>query len=120
MPVTPVNSNMPANADEEGVSDAEFQADMAAIDAMGHRLFTPTLTPAAVAANSTAEQTFFLSNSILLGQSVVFVNKGSFQAGLGIVGARVPSTGNVAVTFINTTGSPITPASEVYRIGVGQ
>lgn len=75
------------------------------------------LSPASVAANTTAEQTFTVSGLTLGG--VVFVNKPTAQAGLGIVGARVSANNQIAITFSNNTASPIVPtAAEVYNIGV--
>ena len=77
---------------------------------------TASLTPAQVAANTTAEQTFTVTG--LAVGDVVFVNKPTAQAGLGIVGARVSAANTLAITFVNATASPITPtAAETYRIG---
>lgn len=77
---------------------------------------TATLSPAVVGAGTTAEQTFTVTG--LAVGDVVFVNKPSAQAGLGIVGARVSAANTLAITFANVTVASITPtASEVYRIG---
>ena len=74
-----------------------------------------TLTPAAVAANTTAEQIFAVAG--LATTDVVNVNKATSQAGLGIVGVRVSSAGNIGITFANVTAAAITPtATEVYLI----
>jgi hypothetical protein len=76
--------------------------------------YTPTLSPAAVAANTTAEQTF--AGVLTSGDFVIGVSKPTAQAGLGIVGWRANGT-SLCVTFSNNTGSPITPtASEVYQV----
>lgn len=73
------------------------------------------LSPAAVAANTSAEQ-IFSAPGLAAGASVL-VNKPSFQAGLGIVGARVSSAGFLAITFCNLSGAPITPtAKENYLV----
>ena len=75
-----------------------------------------TLSPAQVAANTTAEQTFAVSG-VAATDVVISVNKPTAQAGLGIVGWRVASAGNVGITFANNTATPITPtASQVYQI----
>jgi hypothetical protein len=75
-----------------------------------------TLSPTAVSANTTVEETFTVPG--LLVGDVVFVNKPTAQAGLGIVGARVSAANTLAITFGNFTASSITPtASEVYQIG---
>ena len=77
---------------------------------------TATLSPASVAANNTAEQTFTVTG--LAVGDVVFVNKPTSQAGLGIAGVRVSAANTLAITFINATASPIVPtASEVYQVG---
>lgn len=77
---------------------------------------TAALSPAAVGANTTAEQTFAVTG-VAVGD-VVFVNKPTAQAGLGIVGARVSAANTLAITFSNNTGVSITPtAAETYQIG---
>ena len=76
---------------------------------------TSTLTPAAVAANTTAEQLFAVAGVVL--NDVINVNKPTAQAGLGIVGVRVSSAGNIGINFSNNTAASITPtAAEVYQI----
>lgn len=80
------------------------------------RYHTATLSPAAVAADTTAEQIFAYPN-VRLDDMVLSVNKPTAQAGLGIVGVRVSSEGNIGITFSNNTAAPITPtASQVYTI----
>jgi hypothetical protein len=75
-----------------------------------------TLSPAEVAANTSAEQTFTLPG-LKSGDVIVGVSKPTTQAGLGIVGWRVSAANTVAITFMNATGSPITPtASQTYLI----
>lgn len=77
---------------------------------------TGAISPALVAANTTAEQTFAVAG--LAVGDVVFVNKPTAQAGLGIVGARVSASNTLAITFSNNTGVGITPtASETYQVG---
>ena len=79
--------------------------------------FTAAFTPAEVAANTTAEQDVTVTG-VAVGD-VIFVNKPTAQAGLGIVGVRVKSTDTVSVTFSNNTATPITPtASQTYAFGV--
>lgn len=73
-----------------------------------------TLSPAEVAANTSAEQTFTV-NGILAGDHVL-VNKPTAQAGLGIVGSRA-ALNTLYITFMNATGTPITPtASQTYTV----
>lgn len=74
-----------------------------------------TLSPAQVAANTTAEQAFTVPG--LRVGDFVDVNKPSAQAGLGVVNYRVSAANTLALTFSNNTASPITPtASEVYLV----
>lgn len=84
---------------------------------IGHYLAVATLTPAQVAINTTAEQTFTV-NGLKVGDAV-FVNKPTAQAGLGIVGARVSAANTLAINFVNATGGAITPtAGESYMINI--
>ena len=81
-------------------------------------VYKEILSPAQVAANTTAEQTFtvsgLLASDILLG-----VTKPSSDAGLGIAGARISADDTLAVTFVNATAGALTPtASEDYLITV--
>ena len=78
-----------------------------------------TLSPSAVAANTTAEQTFTSTGSGIMAGDYVSINKPTAQAGLGIVGARGVGTDQFAITFVNATAAPITPtAAEVYLVSV--
>ena len=82
---------------------------------IGIKNVTLTLSPASVAANTTAEQTFACPG-LLATDVVVDVTKPTAQAGLGIVGTRVAAAGSIGVTFINATASPIVPtASQAYQ-----
>jgi hypothetical protein len=78
-------------------------------------LYSQLLSPTAVSATTTAEQTFTVSG--LVASSAVWVNKPSFQAGLAICGCRVSAVNTLAITYLNTTSASITPTSEVYTIG---
>jgi hypothetical protein len=78
-----------------------------------------TLSPALIVLNTTAEQTFTV-NGLLTGD-FVSCNKPTAQAGLGIVGCRVSAANTLAITFLNTTASAITPtAAQVYKILVSR
>lgn len=80
------------------------------------KYFSQALSPAQVAINTTAEQTFTVTG-LEVGDTVIAVNKPTAQAGLGIVGFRVSAANTLAITFANVTGTAITPtASEVYKI----
>lgn len=78
------------------------------------QIVSVALTPSAVGANTTAQQTFTVAG-VKVGDVVVAVEKPSHQAGLGIVGARVTAADTVGITFSNNTGAGITPtAGETY------
>lgn len=78
-------------------------------------VYSQALTPASVAANTTAEQSFNVTG--LPANSIVVVNKPSAQAGLGILGARVTGANYAGITYTNYTATPITPtAAETYII----
>jgi hypothetical protein len=74
-----------------------------------------TLTPASVAANTTAEQTFSVPG-LAVGDSID-INKASHQAGLSIGNVRVSAANTLAIQYVNTTAGAITPTSEQYIIG---
>jgi len=79
--------------------------------------YTATLSPAQVAANTCAEQTFTVTG--VTAGDVVFVNKPTAQAGLGLAGVRASGANEVGINFCNTTGAGITPtASQAYVFGV--
>lgn len=74
-----------------------------------------TLSPVAVSANTTAEQTFPVTGLRPTDQ-VVQVIKPTSQTGLSVGEERVTSAGLLAITFVNTTATPITPtAKEAYN-----
>lgn len=81
-------------------------------------VFSIAITPAAVAANTTAEQTFAATGIGLLVTDNVDVSKPSFQAGLGIVNVRVSAVDTLAITYINATAGALTPTAETYQVGV--
>lgn len=80
----------------------------------GIRSYTAALTPALVAANTTAQQTFSVPG--LRTTDVVIVNKPSLNAGIGIVGYRVSATDTLAITYGNFTAGGLTPSAETYDI----
>lgn len=73
------------------------------------------LSPAIVAANTSAEQTFTLPG--LKVGDVVDINKPSAQAGLVIGSCRVSAANTIGITFGNLTAAGITPtAGETYLV----
>lgn len=79
--------------------------------------YTATLSPIEVAVNTCAEELFTVTG--ITAGDVVFVNKPTAQAGLGIAGVRASGTNQVGINFCNVTAAPITPtASQAYVFGV--
>ena len=68
-----------------------------------------TLSPASVAANTSVEQTFTVAG-VEMGM-VMACTKPTLQAGLLVTGCRPVAENQVAVSFMNVTGSPITPTA---------
>lgn len=81
----------------------------------GMATIAAVLSPAAVAANTTAEQLFTVTG-VRVGE-LVQVNKPTVQAGLEIVGCRVAANNQIGITFANYTTTAITPtAAESYTV----
>lgn len=79
-------------------------------------LLSVALTPASVAANTSAEQSFTVAG--IQAGDLIEVNKPTVQAGLGIVNSRAAAN-TIYIGFSNNTASPITPtAGEAYQIVV--
>ena len=78
------------------------------------QVYTPTLTPASVAANTIAEQTFTVTG--LTAADKVIVNPPAIANSTGIVGARVSATDTLAIRFANTTSGALTPSSGTYTV----
>jgi len=79
-----------------------------------------TLTPSAVSANTSAEQTFTVPG-LLTTDVVIGVSKPTTQAGLGIVGYRISAANTLAITFGNFSAGSITPtASQVYQVTIAR
>lgn len=74
-----------------------------------------TLTPAAVAANTTAEQTFTVNG--LIASTAINVDPPSLVSGLALTGARVSAINTLALTFANVTAASATPPAGTYFIG---
>lgn len=78
-------------------------------------VITLALSPASVAAATTAEQLFPVVG--LQVGDFVSVNKPTAQAGLGIAGMRVAANGSLGISFVNPTAAAIVPtAGESYLI----
>ena len=72
------------------------------------------LTPAAVNTITAPEQTFTVPG--LQPGDMVWVNKPTAQAGLGVAGQRVVSANTLGITYVNPTVGNITPTAETYSI----
>lgn len=82
-------------------------------------VFGLKLSPAAVAANTSAEQAFANTGIGLLIGDFVSVSKPTWQAGLAIVNERVSAADTLAIAFGNFTAAAINPtANEVYQVTV--
>ena len=74
-----------------------------------------TLTPTAIGALTTAEVAFAVSNITV--STVVWVNKPSLTANIGIVGCRTISANVIGITYVNNSAATITPPAETYVVG---
>jgi hypothetical protein len=76
-----------------------------------------TLAPAAIAANTTVEQSFVVGSPFSNATAPAAVIKPTAQAGLDIVGHRQIDSTHLGITFSNNTGSSITPTvGELYTV----
>lgn len=78
------------------------------------RTYSTSIAPASVDANTTAEQTFTVTG--LNTNDIVYVNKPSLNAGIGIGNVRVTASNTIGITYVNPTADAITPTTETYKI----
>jgi hypothetical protein len=71
-----------------------------------------TVNPAIVATVTTAEQEFTLPG-VKTGD-LIYVNKPTLTAGLGIANVRASAANTVAITFVNPTAGDVNGPSETY------
>lgn len=83
------------------------------------KLFATTLTPAQVAANTTAEQTFTIQG-LAVGDYINTNFSGAQTAGIFIANCRVSATNTVSISFGNCTGGALTPVSGTYGFIYGR
>ncbi|HEY4037818.1 MAG TPA: hypothetical protein VGM15_03270 [Burkholderiaceae bacterium] len=77
------------------------------------------ITGNAFNATTMTEQTTTVSSGPTAGlatSSVLFVNKPSQQAGLGIAGYRISAANTMAINYVNVSNAAITPTSETYDV----
>lgn len=85
----------------------------------GQWLLSLTISPASVAPNTTAEQTFTCTG-VQLGD-MVDISKPTTQGGLGVVNSRVSAANVIAIAFGNLSAATITPTSnEVYYVQISR
>jgi hypothetical protein len=77
----------------------------------------PTLTPASVNANTTAEQTFTVLG-LQVGDFVDVNFQGAQTTGIGISNVRVTAANTLGIQFTNNTGGALVPAAGIYGINV--
>ena len=102
----------------DGTAAQSLESDGAGGFQWGKRFiaYSQALTPASVAANTTAEETFTVTG-LATTDALLSVIKPTAQAGLGIVGIRISATNTLGITFSNNTVVPIVPtAAEAYKI----
>ena len=76
----------------------------------GLNLYALTLSPASVAPNVTAEQTFTFQG-LNLNDWVESQFIGTVQAGLSVASTRVSAANTLAISFSNVTAATITPTA---------
>lgn len=79
--------------------------------------YSQALTPVAIAANTSAEQTFTVTG-LVAGQRVLVTPPAAGTAGTIMGPARASATDTLAITFGNFTGGSLTPAAGTYKITV--
>jgi hypothetical protein len=83
--------------------------------------YAVTESPAAVAANTCAAQSFNNITGIVTGDILIGVHKPTEQAGLSVTPGHVTATNTATVNFCNNTAAVITPtASQTYNFVVVQ
>lgn len=104
-----------------GASFNNSQQGIAGTGASAIIKYQVSLVTNSVAATTSAEQTSFVgyTSTSIYGvdtSSVIWVNKSTATAGLGIGGARVASSGAIAVTYINESSAAQNIPVQVYDV----
>lgn len=108
--------------DFQSAGAAQFKVSSAGATSVGSgatpltliKVYSPALTPASVAVNTTAEQTFTLTG--LATNDKCLAIKPSAQAGLAIGNVRVSAANTLAITYVNDTAAAIVPTAETYAV----
>lgn len=107
-PPGPIAGNQPVNPDWDMWFELLGQVAATIV------FYSPSLTPASVAANSAAEETFTVTG--LKTADTLVVNMPGATADLGLVNARVSAVDTLALTFMNTSGGSRTPPAGAYKV----
>lgn len=78
-----------------------------------------TITPAATAAASCVEQSFTITGqpgTLKVTDHVVVVPSAGSGNALGIAGARINSTGQLVINFVNPTAGSLTYAAQTFIV----
>lgn len=78
------------------------------------RVYTPTLTPAEIANDTTVEQSYTVTG--LTTADTVLVTGPSPTAGTALGNARVSASDTLVLTWVNVTGGARTPTAGTYRV----
>lgn len=79
------------------------------------KLFSISITPVAVAANTTAEQSFTVIG-INPGDYINIASAAAQTAGIIIGNCRIPAANTLTVQFGNFTGGSLTPVAGTYGV----
>jgi hypothetical protein len=82
---------------------------------VAHFLINATLTPVAVGANATAEQSFTV-DGLVPGDFVMVASVQAQTANVDVHSARVVTPDTLLLAFSNSTAGPLTPVAGSYRL----
>lgn len=83
------------------------------------KIFTTTITPAQVAQNATAEQTFTVLG-MQVGDYLNIQSVAAQTSGIIVGNVRVTALNTVSIQFANVTGSAATPVAGMYGCIMGR
>lgn len=79
-------------------------------------LLKATLTPVAVAANSTVEQNFTVTGLRITDTVDLFYCQSAYTVNVVAVNIRISAANTLTVAYCNPTASPVTPPAGVYLV----
>jgi hypothetical protein len=83
-------------------------------------VMTTSITPAGVATNTSAEQSFTVPGLQIGDQVSALQYQGAWTVLCDIVNLRVSGANTLSVSFQNTTGSTVTPPAGTYLLEVNR